>query len=51
MAALIAFSYQAAPAVGWIPVIIYVAAWVHANIILSRKQRLAKRQFFLEKRR
>jgi len=50
-AALISSAYQAEPAAGIIPLIIYVAAWVHTNTILSKKQRLAKAQFLLEKRR
>jgi hypothetical protein len=51
MAALLAFARQVDPAIGIIPAAIYVAAWVHTNSILSKKRRLAKAQFHVEKRR
>jgi len=49
--ALLSVARQVKPRVGYLAPIIYVAAWVHANTILSKKQLIAKKQYLAEKRR
>jgi len=48
MALVLAIASQVNPQVGILAPIIYVAAWVHTNQILARKQRVAREQYFKE---
>lgn len=51
MAFVFAIARQVQPMVGILAPIIYVAAWVHTNAILSEKQRIAREQYLREKSR
>lgn len=49
MGFVIAIGRLVEPIVGILGLVIYVAAWVHTNAILTEKQRIAREQYFKEK--
>lgn len=49
MAFVYALATQVEPMVGILAPVIYVAAWIHTNAILSKKQRLAREQYLRQK--
>ena len=48
MALVFAIGRQVEPMIFAVGLVIYVAAWVHTNVLLTNKQRIAREQFFKE---
>jgi len=48
MAIVFAIGRQIEPMIFILGLIIYVVSWIHTNILLSNKQRIAREQFFKE---
>jgi hypothetical protein len=48
LAIVYAIGKQVEPMIFAVAPVIYVAAWVHTNVLLTRKQRIAEREYFNE---